>query len=41
MAPAFVMLVVAVGLAYVLFKVTNWKRKSTYVRETVWAGTLG
>jgi len=40
-ATAFVVLAVAVGLAYVLFKVTHWKRKSTYVRETVWAGALG
>jgi len=40
-ATGFVVLVVAVGLAYLLFKVTHWRRKSTYIRETVWAGALG
>jgi len=39
-ATGLVVLVLALGLAYALFKVTQ-TGESTYVRETVWAGALG
>jgi hypothetical protein len=39
-ATGLMVLAVALGLAYVLFKVTQ-TGELTYVRETVWAGALG
>jgi hypothetical protein len=39
-ATGLAVLVVALGLAYALFKVTQ-TGESTYVRETVWASALG